>query len=257
MRVNRKVTLFGLRRSGNHAIVNWLIPQLQSAVYHINDPPASNIENAFGKYYRCGIVVKGPKSLADIEGQIDLIISHENKRLDTVRQDGPDCSSQYVILLLRDPYNLAASLWHNHKVVKNPNFIVPLYNLESLWIQYAREYLRQTSYLACFAPGHRLNISYNAWFADVRYRRMLSSSMGLAFTDKGINRIAGYGGGSSFDLLKYQNRAQQMAVLDRWRKCVDDEKFWALLPHHGKVARLSEKIFGFFIDKGTKQKIIP
>jgi hypothetical protein len=51
--------------------------------------------------------------------------------------------------------------------------------------------------------------------------------------------------GSSFDQCKFDNKAQEMDVLNRW-KCYENDKvqFWDVLALNKELMELSNKIFG-------------
>ena len=91
-----------------------------------------------------------------------------------------------------------------------------------------------------------MTINYNAWFLDQNYRRELSRKFNLEFNDRGINIVAKWGPtrwGDSFDGTKYDGKATQMQVLDRWRTYKDDP-FYRNLLKDPEVWQLSQRIFG-------------
>ena len=76
-----------------------------------------------------------------------------------------NCASllRYDVLLLRDTFNLIASrLKKGFLSVKTKGM-----SLTDMWIEYAKEFLEETSYLS----NNKVIINYNLWFSDISYRR--------------------------------------------------------------------------------------
>jgi len=232
IRCNTEIRFYGLRRSGNHAIINWLIPMLGGVVCHINDAQLPL------RFY------KGPKPLRRFAGDpSSTIISYENVDLtkDTNQFDVRSEERRFI-MLLRDPYNLAASLLQNQYALEVSNFRVPMYNIKKEWKQYAREFLSHTNYL----PTNTVKINFTKWFTDEDYRILIATELGLEYDDVGLNKVSGYGGGSSFDSTKLDGEAQKMDLLNRWKHIEGEgihERF-AKLIDDSELAELSYEIFG-------------
>ena len=139
-----------------------------------------------------------------------------------------------TLLVLRDAFNTFASVWHGKRRMRNR--LHRFYTTQ--WKVYAREFLGETSYL----PNDTIKVSFNAWFADADYRRALATQLGLDHIDRGRDEVSSDGGGSSFSGQDFQNRAQDMAVLERWRHFVDDPDYLAAFDE--ETMELSRKIFG-------------
>ena len=221
------VRFFALRRSGHHAIINWL-------AYHFQVRPVF-IEG----------VVPFKDPYIDIDSQLRCILMGDQYRKynhRTLRQlrdrpkylimnfeeqpIAPDyiddkfigkSARVYNAVVLRDPFNWMASRYQvaNSKLVLRPNS-----DAICLWKQYAREYLGMTNTLI-----NKVSINYNQWFQSEVYRRSISDIFKLPFTDKGLEQVPDAGRGSSFDQRLFDGKAQQMDVLGRWRKFVGDPQF--------------------------------
>jgi hypothetical protein len=138
------------------------------------------------------------------------------------------------VLVLRDAYNTFASVWHGKRRMRNR-----LHRFYSLhWKTYAREFLGETSYL----PDDTVMVSFNDWFTDVDYRRKKADELGLDSADRGIDEISSDGGGSSFTGQRFQDRAREMKVLERWRHFIDDPEYLAAFDE--ETVELSRRIFG-------------
>ena len=70
-----------------------------------------------------------------------------------------------------------------------------------------------------------LIINFNNWFVSKEYRKKISETLGVPFTDKGLEFIPEDGKGSSFDKRQYNGIAQQMKVLERYKVFMHDELY--------------------------------
>ena len=86
-------------------------------------------------------------------------------------------------------------------------------------------------------------ISFNEWFQSEEYRRSISKSLGLKFSDLTLNKVSSNGRGSSFDKTSFHNNAQSMKVLDRWSVFKNDSRFKRLLDQ--ELIDLSRDYFNF------------
>jgi hypothetical protein len=255
-----EMRVFALRRSGHHAILNWLMLQMKGRRCFLNDCRPN--ENPFvgcsrtrsnriasrivehnhlfwqreiaGGLSKKGVLIYNYEDLSFPEVLTDHFEENRTAWLGTSRH-------RYDVLVLRDPFNLFASKlrWaygekHTPTPSSFPRFI-------QYWKEYAKEFLGDTSYLK-----HKVTISYNTWFLDQNYRRELARKFNLEFNDRGIHIVAKWGPtrwGDSFDGTEYDGKATQMQVLDRWRKYTDDP-FYRNLFADPEVWQLSHRIFG-------------
>ena len=238
-----EIRFIGLRRSGNHAVLNWIFKQLQHPVYFINNVEAGMSPFRFGhlhfpdKEYR-------NEAWGNFSPKEYLIYSYEDYSLKDICTPYSESKhdlwvgktrKRYDVLLLRDPFNLLASrLKKNYMDVKTPSESVV-----SLWIEQAKECLGETNLL----KHNKIVINYNQWFRSVEYRQKLASQLGLEFSDKGFNYVSSYGGGSSFDARSFQGNAACMDVETRWR-CFKDDKAFLKLVANEEIFHYSRAIFG-------------
>jgi hypothetical protein len=75
------------------------------------------------------------------------------------------------------------------------------------------------------------------------YRQKIAKQLDMNFTDAGIDNVSGCGGGSSFDGLKLDGKANQMDVNNRWKQFIDREEYRQLFSNK-KLLEYSLKIFG-------------
>ena len=244
--VNKKeIRVVGLKRTGNHAIINWLRQQHSGKVWHLNNIVAGkNPYHWLYSHYPKEALKQ--EALGNFTVKDCLIYSYEDYSLERVTDPKFEnlhdlylgkSSIRYDLILLRDPFNLMASrLKKNYIAVKDPN-----YTVTHLWIDYAKEFIGETNYL----NNYKICINYNRWFVDVEYRKELASALVMDFSDKGIERVKSEGGGSSFDGEKLNGKASQMDVLNRYKVFEDDPEYQKLVDNE-ELIQYSRKIFGDF-----------
>lgn len=241
--------VIGMSRSGNHAIIQWLLAQAQGRTCFLNCTEPKN--NPFS-WPRC--LGDGRAYLAsypefdlqrersgDFSRKDYLIYSHEDVFLGLLRR-GPweeerddwvgRSAERRDILILRDPFNLFASR------MKAGIGTIPLHTAVRIWKQHAKEFLGRQQTL----PEPPVCISYNDWVAKKSYRREAAERLGLTFSDAGRHRVPTTAGGSSFDSLRHRRRASKMRVFDRWKEFFRDDSYRSLFD--AQMMDLSETIFG-------------
>lgn len=211
--IGHEYIVYGLRRSGNHAIINWILPQVKGDFSYYNDvwPNAP---------------YKGkPKQRRGNGSKVDTsIISFEDYNLQIFKsllrnRSQPKVQKRTTILIIRDPFNWYASRLKSD--MSQPAHYSGL-NLRQLYLQYIREYNRESIFL----EGHVVLISYNQWKSDLSYRKSISKGLGLEFTDDGLNKVTGEGGGSSFDGMIVSG--QQLRTDKRYLYYLNDDTFLSL-----------------------------
>lgn len=248
-----EIRMIGMRRTGNHAILEWLKAQAKGEIQVLNNlevnvnPYRYKYEHLRDYYPQYEWTINKLKPLAKGEfifndwlfysyedhdlGKInsrffernhDLYLGKSHKRID--------------ILILRDPFNLFASRLKSNMIpVKNPRK-----DAVTLWIEYAQEFLGESQKLT----QEKVCINYNNWFQNRSYREQLAKRLGISFTDAGIENVNGCGGGSSFEGRAFYGKAQEMPVLERWKKYVDNPAYRKIFRDNPQLLVYSEKIFG-------------
>lgn len=233
---DRAFFLFGLRRSGNHAVIAWLqghFPEgstlfLNSAEPSVFRTVGDAVQVDLDKY---GKVV--PSS-----DHKYLIVSYENcdpaafpfahNANIAKRSDG--------ILLLRDYANTAASIARGVRERPAFSYRYRVRDFPALWCRYARLVIDQS------LPYHTL--LFNDWFKSCEYRSEFSRKLDLSPSDEGINRVSEFGGGSSFDGISHDGAARTMDLLQRWRRMYSDPIFQFLILADESALPLSDQLFG-------------
>jgi hypothetical protein len=217
----KQIILRGMRRSGNHALANWITAQsgwiFLNNVVNIgptvrrNEPPpdAGNFE--IWLLRRAKAFRQSPLRLLSSR----VVVGLEDHVVD-YQPFTPSRRGQLDVLLLRDPANLFASRIRKayRLPVHNPVYAreagADLCRVVDLWKAYAREFIGETNHL----PG-KVAICYDAWFTSASYRRHVAERLGIPFTDAAFGRMSSEGGGSSFDGYRHDMSAEGLRVLDR------------------------------------------
>lgn len=255
-----EIRIFALRRSGQHAIINWIRYQARGRHCLLNECQPNT--NPFLTCNRGNSLIATPivehSCLywdQEIAGKLSkkgvLLYNYEDCCLEDVltehftehrRQWLGESLRTFDVLILRDPFNLFASKlrWAYGTQYKPTLDSFP--ELVELWKAYAKEFIGETNYLS-----NKLTISYNKWFTDKEYRIYLSDQLGLSWSDKGMYKVARWGPvlwGDTFDSLDYDGRIPQMKVLERWKNYQDDP-FYLRIFTDKELVELSEIIFGY------------
>jgi hypothetical protein len=257
----RSMGVFSIRRSGHHAIVNWIRFQHPGRHCFLNDCKVG--ESPFAKSVRSNSVVGGwagehryvnwERELRGRHAKKGLLIhNYEDGDLrrfsETVTREREvewigASRERSTLIVLRDPYNLLASRlkwFHGRGEVPT---MERFGEFRALWKLYAREMLGDTRWLP-----EALHVRYNDWFQSRVYRDELAARIGFVNRDVGVHEVARWGPAlakpaASFDGLRYDGNAQEMRVLDRWREFSTDPFFRAQFEDEELIA-LSARLFG-------------
>ena len=221
----------GMRRSSIHAVTNWMRTSLATA-----GEPHVLLNNVRLLRFnsKSENVVFSDNYVSTGPGSEHILIVFEDKLLRRIDESplpkniGADRYRRLVVV--RDPYNLAASRLQKRRRRGNTN--MPLSRLATMWPDHA---LPGESWVQCI---------YNHWVRDEDHRRQVAESLALPSCPPAPDSVARAGDGSSFDGLRYDGRAGEMQVLDRWRNFADDPEFLSHV-NQPQLAELSERVCGF------------
>jgi hypothetical protein len=243
----REFRVCGLRRSGNHAIINWIMKQTQDKAVHINDifireNPFRACVEALSKedpdFYWKAYRLKS-NNLYCGNHSLDLLRKEANQKFlpkDLLLYSLEDYPLRLMnnksilikhrlffgrsqekrdILILRDPFNLLSSrLNHKNIGLKTRCYFK---SFAKVWVEYAKEFIGETNHLT----NPKILINFNRWSSDREYRKTIAHILNIPFTDKGFNHVPNFGGGSSFN-SKNQNSFE---VNQRWEIYQDHQVF--------------------------------
>ena len=238
----RLVYVFGMRRSGNHAILTWLHGIQNQHSEHFNNQKPN-------KKLKWSPKTSPPRDL--------ITVSYEEVKPLFSRHPLPNAENQlgsarYVkyVNILRDPLNLFASRFKHHSLgdetMRKPDFFI------DCWKKYADWALNNND-------PDVVNVVYNDWFESAKSRSVIASSLCYDFThtDPEVyllpEQVPDRTGGSSFSGKEYDGQATQMDVNNRYRLMIDHKKFHKFMRRFAKdkdAIRLAKQIFGDWIDDG-------
>ncbi|MBT8335368.1 MAG: hypothetical protein KJO11_02115 [Gemmatimonadetes bacterium] len=172
------------------------------------------------------------------------------------------------LAILRDPFNFFAS---RLKILEKLSGFQDLDRLVANWTDVARRALD---------PGESdpFVVRFNSWRTDESYRRELCIRIHGEFSDRTLDQVADFGGGSSFEGLRHApltlaevwsklslralidprewralprylarlgaKGAGAMDVFGRWKHMDEDERFRGIFARHPDLLEISEEIFG-------------
>ena len=249
----KEIRFVGLQRSGNHAVINWILSQELGKICFLNFVKSKtnpfitatqdrlprfckqfNIKNEAIQptFKHCLFYSYEDEDLAEVFCS-DFLINH-----DSYLGKSQTC---FNVLVLRDPFNFFSCriqwLKGDYKGKIPLNSQENIAKLIDLWKMYAKEYLCQTSYLS----PNKVVINFNKWFLDKNYRIELAKILLLKFTDAGIDECAVM---STFEDKKDGDfGARNLKVLDRWQGFVNDPIFKSVIRDR-ELLELSDRIFG-------------
>ncbi|MFO8047551.1 MAG: hypothetical protein R6U29_00835 [Desulfosudaceae bacterium] len=234
----------GLMRSGNHAIIHWIMNQ------HAGHPVCflNNVEHGdcdpHTHYAQRELV--GIDSAIDVEELRNirkrlLIYSYEDRAefvsaetdfLASVFQPSFAANREHYLLtsryrfdvmIIRDPFNCLASRLEMLRErgpmggISDPDLI--LVN----WKRFARKALSGIRE----PETNRIVILFNRWADDVGYRQHLSGIFMGSFSDASRDTLSSYGRGSSFDPSPLSARI----MLQQWRKLFSLERYGKIVDY--------------------------
>lgn len=216
-----------MKRSGNHAIIDWMRRQAPALFYNNIIPIRPILEEKskipppvdFDRFLTGKV---GGALARAFHWRKHVIVNLEDHFLDTV----PFCNVRAPvinILILRDPRNLFASRIKRGYSSAHPAYPVqpgPLMDRAlALWKAHAKEFLGDTQTL-----DNRITISLESWFTNIEYRTSIISQLGFKLRDNNISHVSRIGGGSSFDGVDYDGQGTRMQVLKRADQLESAEK---------------------------------
>lgn len=210
----KEIRIFGLRRSGLHATYGWInrhFPKgtcmYQDNTYFSFREKKTNMTEFDDKFK----LLKNPRYYINIVEQQRLPdvankLNNPNHTYNTEKKAIVDryekeylSKKEYNIIVLRNPFSTLASTILRKLDSKTFN---------DMWKAYAKEFIGITDYF-----DYKTLCLFDEWFSNIEYRKALSKSLDLKFSDKGLNTVLSR---SSFDRWKFSDKAQEMNVLDRW-----------------------------------------
>jgi hypothetical protein len=229
--------VFGLRRSGNHVVINWIKEQTDGSVVFCNNiNPDRSPFSARMKEFRLRARNRSARIILSYEDICpDRLLS--SAPLLSVLQDSKAARVRFA-LVLRDPYNLFAS-----RLRKWPERFADddaISAQTALYAEHAR-LVQQAEPIWRDAP--LVPILYNDLIRDPATRSRVAEALGIRDGDRGLETVPVYGHGSSFDGTDRQVAAMRNQVFTRWREMETDPTFQEVIANRN-LQQIGETLFG-------------
>lgn len=238
-----------------HGFSNWLLGHVSKGVLINNSPLKAEKSGSFmsrtitkSPLPKLNCLSKGIRIIEDGEQSQEelcrlwrnsqmLIVLFQSQDLDYLAAspnivEGIESRSRHRLMLLRNPFNWGASY------MKKSNTSGDAQRWTKLWLPYAREFIGKTNYLKYDAK-----VNYNRWFTSSDYRRELERILDLPHSDAMLEVVTDHAGGSSFEGLSQNGKAQQMSVTNRWSSFLDRQDYLNSLRSHPEIVELGLKLF--------------
>ena len=228
----------GMRRSGNHAILNWLQRNAppQGAVFLNNCKPGTNPLDNFAtiEINAKQVFVKSGKDQLALattpvsDGALFVFSIEDNSPAEFLRKRAlsgnfDEAKIDVDLLIYRSFLNWSASLLKKMQ----PNTGYSLSRRTSIILHAIDKYTRllnlisQTEGMQGVVP-----ICYDAWAKSQTYRADILNRLNLTPRDNTLGAVQHYGGGSSFQ--KQVQSPQDLQTAHRWQQMSDDPEFQAI-----------------------------
>jgi len=232
-----RIYVMGVRRSGIHLLANWLADQFGAARVE-NNVDLSGLKQ--GKYLK----------LKDADTQIIILEDYPVETIEHLKVDKRlaekvlgHCDNQHIVVLLRDPFNMAASRIKHYDLLSAKRRWVDKKMALGQWSQYAE--------IVQDAPRSVVPVLYNEFVFSVEYRKGLCKQLHGVFLDSAMARVDENGLGSSFDGQSFGGHAQDMLVDERWKNYADVDAYWAMFTP--EIKDVASTIFGTAVENIKKE----
>lgn len=197
----KEIFVLGLQRSGNHAIIAWLVDALsdRGQVYIFDDffNPVALADREPQRLL--------PETKTVIVNVEDCTVADSKEQLDRAVADGylpiGRDPTPTLVVILRDPFNLFASRGAFQQQCQLGNV--------------------SKAAIACWKDHARWSLDggaifYNQWCKSAFYRDRIAAHFGCTSNDLTIDRVPQSAGGSSFDGMTFDGSAAAMQTEQRW-----------------------------------------
>ena len=235
-----------MKRSGQHGIINWLAQQFDEEVHHFNGchfhseweiiPTGADwvVEYRYGNKY--DYKKSGWRRFVDMResSTVQQIFSFEDYYVRNVISK-LKFDNYHLVVVVRDAYNLLASTL---KYVENRGG-----NDSDYYLKHRDERVKR---LLEHYSQSKYHINYNKWVISKKYRDEVANYFNLKNTDRGLEEVGDFGKGSSFDRLKFDGKASEMNVFERYKDFLDDERYLEMI-NNEELKEQTQDLFGIQI----------
>lgn len=231
--------LSGMRRSGNHLAINWILNQTEGAtVFYNNVRPGAHPYTARQKEAVLNRPIRRSRLVFSYEDQsLDDMLAGPLPALLSTLRERPNVRVSLGVIL-RDPYNLFASRYR--KWPERFRTIEDIAAQRNLYLQHAALAFGTRTILEDIPV---IPILYNRLLSEAAYRSRLATDLNIADGIRGLDDVPTYGHGSSFDGTQTSGKALRNSVLERWKESLNEPAF-AQAIDDPEIRRLAQATFG-------------
>ncbi|WP_111733253.1 hypothetical protein [Roseovarius amoyensis] len=249
--------VYGLRRSGNHAVINWLQRNAPGgrALFFNNCKPGRDPFTTFRAAEIDARRVAGADADAAAIAQqagdgAALILSYEDvmpgKRRRPVSTGVDDAAVDHEVIVARGFMNWAASLVR--KLQANPAYSAP--KRVAIVLTAVTTYTAMLNLMTGEAEPRSIAIRYDDWRVSPDYRAGRLARLGFENRDDTLGPVQGYGNGSSFP--DTAETGEDLRANERWREMKDDPEYRIVLWLAAQDAGLCEGLERVFPDDAAR-----
>ncbi|WP_371229119.1 hypothetical protein [Roseovarius sp. 2305UL8-3] len=234
----KTLRVFGMRRSGNHAIINWLqcnAPNGRS-VFMNHCKPGADPFQTFKSVEIDAVRLSRKKAQANLAGFCAdvgdgamLLMSYEDSAPVECSVKNPisgpfdETLLDADVLIYRSFLNWAASLFKKLSVNEDYTEV----GRAAILLRTCETYTRLLKRVASAETSGTVPVCYDDWRKDPSYRASTLARLGLPMRDNSLGEIQPYGGGSSFQ--KDIANADELATGQRWQQMAHDPRYQLIL----------------------------
>lgn len=201
--INRKLLIYTMCRSGNHAIIFWILENLGGTNEMIKDCCYWNRSNSVYFYNNCNHI-----SYNFMNQYNYMLKSYEDMSVHPVTIDNKP------IIIIRDFLNLISSRYKKYgdKLGLNWSYLQDYTKIKNLWKEHAK----------LIQSNKAIGILYNKWVVDKDYRDKVGEELGIPNIMDKTDYVSTIGEGSSFngvaletDKKNYLNRFESISLPEK------------------------------------------
>lgn len=234
----RLIVVAGLKRSGNHVFLNWMLSQsLGPCAFWNHVAPDQYPTERHRREYRLNAVNQVPTVVLSYEDR-DLTAVATGALARFLEDHAPRIRRRDLVLVLREPKNLMASRFK--KWPGEYESADEADALMTLWHAYAAAALDGAP-PAGWEGWQPHAVWFDALVNDASARDRLSDALDLRRGARGLDQVTNHGHGSSFDGLAGAGDPSAMQVSERWRAFSGDPAFERLFAD-GRAEEVAQRL---------------
>lgn len=227
----KEMAFYAQKRSGHHAVINWLRFQLPGVHVFLNacKPSGSPLTTCALSQSRIGYRerdIRLRRAMLYPALKLSVVRYLLYNYEDYLPPSTPisccgSTTDPVAFVILRSPANLLASrmirqlTFHSKHEEMTPEILAEkLSQVVKTWIDFAQLYLE----------GNYFCIYYDKWLTDLDYKRTLMERLNIVYREPTRDEIAQWGPGSSFEGDE-GIAGSSLDVLNRWKVYRDDPRF--------------------------------